>query len=366
MKKICVFCETWASGGIESFLCKLFTGMDLEGLQIDLVTTQIQESVFTPALESCGIRVRQLSGSKGRWPSNCLRFFRLLKAENYDVVHLNAFQGLQLIYLWLATCAGVPVRIAHSHGSDLRKSRLRSCKLLLHKTGRLLFERYATERWACSGAAAAFLFHESTAARFIPNGIDTERFLFRPEARRRIREELGLANAFVIGSVGRLVAEKNHRFLLDVLAALLPHRPESVLLLAGDGEARQELQRKAETLDIAGHVIFHGVSQHVEELLWAMDAFAFPSLFEGLGLAAVEAQAAGLPVLCSEHVPEETGLTPDFRRVPLTEGENAWAQALLNTKCGSRENAADWVRQAGFEMSAVSEAIRTAYLTGHI
>lgn len=362
MRRVCCFCETWASGGIESFLCKLLSQMDQTDLQIDVVAVRVENSIFTEELEKCGVHIEQLSGSKFRWLSNCLQFWSLLKERNYDVIHLNVFQGLQLLYLYLAKLARVPVRIAHSHGSDLRKSPIRWIKMLLHRIGKSFFGQSATVRWACSGQASEFLFGNEEMGRVIPNGINTERYRFRPDERERIRAELDVEEKFVIGSVGRLQYDKNQSFLLDVLVEMLPQRPESVLLLVGDGAARQELQRKAETLGIANRVIFYGLSDRVEELLWAMDAFAFPSLSEGLGLVAVEAQAAGLPMVCSEYIPKEAVLTPLFQRVPLTNGAAEWAQVLLNAKCCCRENQAEAVRQAGYEIFDTAKTVRTEYL----
>ena len=360
MRRICCFCETWASGGIESFLTNVLLHMDRSDLEVDIVVAQIMESPFTSRLKEQGLTIHQLSGSKKRWISNCILFWKLLKTNQYDVVHLNVFQGFQLVYLQLAKWAGVPVRIAHSHGSDLRKSPLRWCKLLLHKLGKTCFGGAATQRWACSQQAAEFLFGEAD-AETIPNGIDVERYRFRAADRKRVREELGVTGKLVIGSVGRLQFDKNQSFLLDVLARMLPKRPDAVLLLVGDGPARQRLQDKAKKLGIAQSLIFYGVSDRVEELLWAMDIFAFPSLSEGFGLVAVEAQATGLPVICSEYIPEEVNLTPYFVRLPLASG--AWARALVQTETISREDGPELVRRAGFSLSDVSDRVRARYLT---
>ena len=361
MCRICCLCETWASGGIESFLTNVLLHMNRSNLEVDIVTVQIMESPFTSRLKEQGLSIHQLSGSKKRWISNCILFWKLLKTNQYDVVHLNVFQGLQLVYLQLAKWAGVPVRIAHSHGSGLRKSKLRWCKLLLHEIGKICFGGAATQRWTCSRQAADFLFREAN-AEVIPNGIDVERYRFRAAERKRVREELGLTGKFVVGSVGRLQFDKNQSFLLDVLAQMLPERPDAVLLLVGDGSARQELQDKAKKLEIDGHVIFHGLSDRVEELLWAMDAFAFPSLSEGFGMVAVEAQTAGLPVICSEHIPEEVNLTPQFVRLPLTSGTEAWAKTLAQAENINREDAPELVLRAGFSLSDVSDRVRTYYL----
>ena len=185
MKRICCFCESWESGGIESFLASVYTHADLSELEIDIVTSKLLDSVFTARLEKLGIRFYQLSGSQRRLLTNHAMFRRLLRERHYDVLHINAFQSLSLYYAKLAMQAGVPVRIAHSHNTALRKSPLRWAKMLLHRMGRRYLGRYATALWACSRDAASFLFSQrDLTARgytFIPNGIALSRFRFDPK-----------------------------------------------------------------------------------------------------------------------------------------------------------------------------------------
>lgn len=365
MRKICVFCETWESGGIESFLNNMISRMDRSGLEIHLVAARISESVFTSPLQTLGVRFIQLSGSPRRVFSNHRLFRQLLRREHYDLVHLNLFQGMSLCYARIAREEGIPVRIAHSHNTALRKSALRPLKLLLH---RLYAERFAAEAtafWACSRPAAEFLFPErllqARGFRFIPNGIDTERFALRPQRRDEVRRELGVENAFLLGSVGRLCYQKNQQFALEVFEHLLSLRPDSMLLLVGDGPDLDELRQRAAALHLSDRVIFYGTSSQVEELFWAMDAFIFPSRFEGLGIVAVEAQAAGLPALCSEHVPEEAAVTPLFRRAALTDGAAAWARILAELHPENRDNMASQVAAAGFDVRDVARLIENEY-----
>lgn len=162
MKRICCFCESWESGGIESFLASVYTHADLSELEIDIVTSKLLDSVFTARLEKLGIRFYQLSGSQRRLLTNHAMFRRLLRERHYDVLHINAFQSLSLYYAKLAMQAGVPVRIAHSHNTALRKSPLRWAKMLLHRMGRQHLGHYATALWACSRDAASFLFPSGT------------------------------------------------------------------------------------------------------------------------------------------------------------------------------------------------------------
>lgn len=366
MRRICCFCESWESGGIESFLHNILLRMDLTGIEVDIVAAQLKDSVFTQALRERGVRFQELSGSQRNLSENHRRFAALLRERRYDVVHLNIFQGMSLYYARLAKQAGVPVRIAHSHNTDLRQSLTRPLKLWLHRRYSQRCAADATALWACSERAARFLFPTELLARcgftFIPNGIDTERFRFHAAVREDVRRELGLTDQFVIGNIGRLCQQKNQSFLLDVLAQAAKLRPGLRLLLIGEGGDLAALKEKAERLGVADRVLFYGTTKHPERLLWAMDVFAFPSLFEGLGIVAIEAQAAGLPVVCSEHVPPEAAVTPLVTRLPLAAGAAAWAGALLSKQKVDRSNDVRQLRAAGFDIADVADLIKNEYL----
>lgn len=365
MGRICCFCETWESGGIESFLHNVLLRLDLTETEVDLAAACIRESVFTAALREKGVRFVELSG-RVRSPENGRRFRELLRQRQYDAVHFNLFQGLSLHYVRIAEEEGVPVRIAHSHNTALRRSVGRSLKLLLHRAGQRLYTASATELWACSEDAARFLFArdrlEADGYTFIPNGIETERFRFDGEVRRAVRRELGVGGAPVICSVGRLCGQKNQDFLLDVFAEVQRRRTDCFLLLVGEGDAEAALREKARRLGIAERVIFYGVTAHVERLLWAADVMAFPSLFEGLGIVAVEAQAAGLPVIASERVPREVYITPGAVRLALSAGAAVWAEQLLEAvPPHDRAASAARVRAAGFDVSDMAETVGRGY-----
>lgn len=363
MKRICCLVERWESGGIESFLYNVLKRVSLIQLQVDIVASSLGESIFTEPLQERGIHFFELSGSQRSVMENHRRFRALLRERRYDVLHLNAFQGLSLAYLRIARQADVSVRIAHSHNTDLRKSLTRPLKLAVHTWAKEQFTQEATALWACSRNAAEFLFSRPTLEqggfRFIPNGIDTARFRFDPLARERVRTELGLEGKLVIGNVGRLCYQKNQEFLLDVLAEAVKRDPDSRLLLVGEGEDKPLLEQKAQQMGLMEKVLFYGLSDRVEQLLWAMDVFAFPSRFEGLGIAAIEAQAAGLPVVCSEFVPEETHVTIQMRTAPLHSGAADWAEALLTQRAADREAGAAAVRDAGFYIADEAEKIAT-------
>ena len=366
-RKVCCFCETWESGGIEAFLCHILEHMDLSHLRVDIVVCAMKESVFTRRLQELGVTFHQLSGSTRSIGKNQEMFQVLLEREGYDVIHFNLFQSLSLAYVRLSKKAGVPCRIVHSHNTALRKSKTRWVKLLLHRWGRWRYSMDATQLWACSGQAARFLFSQRALDklpyRFIPNGIELERFAYSVQTRSQIRAQLHLEDAFVVGHIGRLCQQKNQMFLLDVTRELVAMEPRTCLLLVGDGEDRAALEGKAQQLGIQDHVLFYGTTPNPEQLMCAMDVFAFPSLFEGLAIVVVEAQANGLPLVSSQHMPPEAFVTPTAVQLPLEEGARAWAVRLLE----NRQQHGDYLqelRNAGFSVEDVAHLIQQTYMEG--
>jgi len=368
MKRICCFCEKWESGGIESFLHNILTRMDLSRMEVDIVASELCASVFTGDLARHGVKFYELSGNPRRLWQNREMFRKLLKERKYDVIHLNIYQGLSLYYARLAKNADVSVRIAHSHNTALRRSGTRWLKQRLHRCARKRFAGCVTDFWACSKPAAEFMFPRWILAergvRLIPNGIDIERFRFDADARTEVRRELNVESKFVIGNVGRLCGQKNQDFLLEIFAALCERRSESVLILVGEGGLKTALRAKAERLGIANKVIFYGVTAQVERLLWAMDLFVMPSCFEGLGIVAIEAQAAGLPCILSDAIPREAQIMHDTTFISLHSGVKPWLDAVegVASKKLDRRAGADKVAQVGFAVEDVARRIENFYL----
>ena len=365
--RVCCLCERWASGGIESFLCNVLMHLDMSELEVDVVAAQLGDSVFTERLTMRGVRFYELSGSARRVGEDHRLFRALLRKRHYDVLHLNTFQSLSLAYLRIAKEEDVPVRIAHSHNTALRKCATRPIKLAIHRWAKERYTKDATALWACSKNAAEFLFStralDEKGYQFIPDGIDVERFQFVPAVREDMRHELGLNGKYVIGSVGRLCYQKNQSFLLEVLAEVVKERPESILLLVGEGGDRPMLEEKARRLGIADRVLFYGTCECVERLYCAMDVFAFSSRFEGFGIAALEAQCSGLPTVCSEGVPLELDVTPLFYRACVSEGAERWAASILSVAKHTTERMDHAYRicKSGYDIPTVAKWIGSKY-----
>lgn len=364
--KVCCFCEKWESGGIESFLNNVIGKLDPEKFQIDIVAACLRQSVFTELLQNRGVRFFELSGKQRDLVKNHKQFLSLLRREQYHVVHFNLFEGLALAYVGTAKRAGVSIRIAHSHNTALRKSATKQLKILIHNIGKYIFAGEATERWACSEKAAEFLFPRGELKRrgyrFIPNGIEVERFHFDSAAREQVRMELGLTDQFVIGNVGRLCDQKNQSFLLEVFAQVKRRKPDSCLLLVGEGELLECLKKQTQRLGIADSVIFYGIASHVERLLWGMDVFVLPSQFEGLPVTSIEAQMAGLPCVFSDVITQECAIADSTIFLSLTAGARAWADAIIEQQLDIthrvENNAA---KEQTFSIDHVAKTVEAVY-----
>lgn len=362
--RICCFCEIWGTGGIESFLLSTLEHMDRSDLEIDIVVEKKTSDLYLSRVEAMGLGFRILSGSTRKVLNNLVAFQALLQERKYDIVYLNIYQALSMLYARAARLAGVPTCIAHAHGSGLRPSITRQLKLFLHNISKKVLSGNITQFWACSKKAADFMFPKGTNYKFIPNGIIIDRFTFNSAVREKIRLELGMQNCFVIGCVGRLSSEKNQTFLLDILMFLQKKCPEVVLLLVGEGEERIRLEAKAKRLGLSDKVIFYGFSKNIPHLLWTMDVLVIPSLVEGFGIVAIEAQAAGLPVFCSTAVPPEAGPTELVRFISLDAGAEVWANHILSSQGGVRIETTEKLKCAGFDIVSTANKIRSLFTTG--
>lgn len=241
--------------------------------------------------------------------------FRAIHCHNH---HASAFN------LALAAQRGIPVRASHSH-ADFRGTQT-VFRRGYAATARLAVRAFSNVRLAVSKAAAADLFGSSTnEVELLPCGIDFQPY-FDPSAHRD-------SSRFTLIHVGRLVPEKNHLFLFQIVRALALKEPKVQLWLVGDGPLREELKAEAAALGIAQRVHFWGARADVADLLASADVFVFPSISEGLGLAAIEAQAAGLPVVLARHLPDELDVFPSLcSRLALDLPIEQWVDSILNSR----------------------------------
>lgn len=346
------------SGGIEAVVMNYYRHIDRSQVQFDFY---YDEGSTLPQKEE----LARLGAGLYPTPSyrHIVAYHRALvkafRAGRYEIVHAH-LSVLSVFALLAARRAGVPVRICHNHtASSWLEGGRTLLKTLLRPWNLLVANRY----YACGEHAGRWMYGNRRFDRgevtVMPNAIEAQAYAFDPEARSRLREALGIAqDAFVVGHVGRFVAQKNHAFLLKAFARLRELRADARLLLVGEGERMERIRRKAQALGIADAVIFTGARRDVNRLYSVMDVFCLPSLYEGMPVVSMEAQANGLPVICSDRVPAEAKMTDQMRQLPLGDA-GLWADCLMQTRRTPGGGLPD-----GYDIDRAAGKLQEDYLRG--
>lgn len=306
------------TGGLASVMMNYYRNIDRSGLKIDFASTNDAPKVLTDELSANESRYLQLPPRK-----NVLAYFNALKkvCKVYDVIHVNGNSATAAIELVSAWMAGVKVRIAHNHTTKTEHP-------IIHGLLLPIFRKSYTCGLACSENAGNWLFGEGNFC-VLQNAIDVERYKFSALSRNKIRGEFGIPkDAFVVGHVGKYYQAKNHDWLLEVFYEYQRHHDNCYLLSVGYGGLREHLEQKIEQLGLTRKVILTGERTDIPEMLSSMDIFIFPSIYEGLGMAVIEAQASGLPCLLSDRVPQDVYLTDYVASLPLSESARVWARKI--------------------------------------
>lgn len=319
--------------GVQTLLMNIYRNIDREKVQFDFLVHYTEPQFFDEEIEKLGGRIFRLSV---REDYNLIKYRRELKKffkdhQEYQIVH-GHMHTLGAFYLHAAEKAGVPVRIAHSHTNSTLNDAKKYVKLYMNRQ----YARYATHLFACSSAAGKYMFGDKPFT-VINNAIDSDYFQFDEKKRISKRKELGIDDAFVIGSVGRFTGQKNQKYSVEVFETIIKTRPEALLLLIGTGPMEEEVKGYVNAKGLQNKVRFLGNRRDMADLYMAMDVFLFPSLFEGLGIVGVEAQASGTPVVCTDSLPMEIDVTPLIHRLPLGNTEE-WANTVIRANDASEKH----------------------------
>lgn len=361
MKKVLIIAGKLYIGGAELVCRNIGYYADPEQFRVDYLVFGDTVGAYEPELREKGCQIWHLPSPGEGYRRFYTQLKRLIRENRYDVVHCHTMFNSGLVLRAAKRC-GVPIRIAHSH--SIRGPEKRSAvQNAYEKTMRRMILRDATHFVGCGRAAGEWLFGERAFRErgiLLLNGIELDRFAFDPAARDKIRRELGWEDCFLIGHAGHLAQVKNQRYLLERMPELLKRRPETRLILLGDGADRPMLEGLIRDLGLESFVAMPGNVRNVNEYLSAMDVFAFPSLYEGMPLAIVEVQANGLPCVLSDRVPKDVFLTDLLTALPL-EDPTAWAEALLKAWREAPERYSPQLRAGGFDTRSAMEKIYSLY-----
>ena len=310
----------------------ILKNIDRNQYELDFIVLSDDKNQFYESeVKSYGAKIIKLS--KPREVSILTHIKEIKKAfsdGHYSVVHCNTSYHSGIV-LMVAFFSGIKVRIAHARTNSVRNNSLKN--VLLTHIGKTLIRLFATERLAISQECSDFLFGNNTRAIIVPDAIDIIRFSnVSPQTVSDTRKNLGIErDTVIIGHVGRFDNAKNQDYVIKVFKAFHNDHLNSKLLLIGDGELRNDCQRTAKEIGLIDDIDFLGIRKDVETYMKLFDAFVFPSKYEGLGNVAIEAQAAGVPCICSTNVPRSVDMGMGIVTfLSLDAGINSWKDEIQN------------------------------------
>mgnify|MGYP001414651808 CR=1 FL=1 len=323
-------------GGIENWLMNILRVTNRDIFHMDFLFHTKKISAYDEEILALGSNILRCPWSKN--PLLYSRNFKIIikKHGPYNVIHshVHHFSGW---ILRAAYQAGIKIRIAHSHNNinDLisRENWIRKAYYFYMK---YLIKRYASVGIAASIQSAKSLFgpkwENTNRWQLIQYGINVNPFQMSVD-KNALRRKLGITDdSLVVGHVGRFCEQKNHPFIIDIFSEIIRKDPFVRLILIGDGQQFSTIKKLSKKKGVYKNIIFTGSSSNVAELmLGAMDVFIFPSLWEGLGIVIVEAQAAGLPCILSERIPHEAEIVSSLiYRIPLSKSAKEWAEIIFD------------------------------------
>ena len=349
--------------GVAHAIMNYYRAIDRDAVQFDFLVNEY-DAQLKEEVESLGgtvTTIPKLSLTNYRKVCVALHTFFDNTRGVYQILHSNFYQIDWLVFP-IAKKYGITCCISHSHSTKYSDHLIRAIRNAIFSWP---LRKHATHYMACSRKAGEFLFGKRSVKKkslfVLNNAINISRFRFDSAKRESVRNELELSDAVVMGHVGRFCKQKNQLFLLEIFQTYLTIEPTARLLLIGTGEDEAEFVRIAEEKGIFDKItILHNRSD-VPDLLAAMDVFVFPSTYEGLGIALVEAQASGLPCVASTEIPEEAAVSEHVSFLSLKAPIDDWVNEVccLRAKASARENATISDR---FDLSVAAKQLESFYM----
>jgi len=351
-------------GGAESMIMSLYRNIDRKKIQFDFVENSNEPAAFDKEIYSMGGLIYRCPHYHGKNHSAYIKwwedFFKAHHAE-YTIVH-GHLGSTAAIYLNIARKYNI-FTIAHSHNTAGRSLRDIIYQIYAYPTRHIADYFFACSLDAGVSRYGRRICLKSKRFHVLNNAIETNKFKYDPVIRNEVRKKYHLESRKVIGHVGRFVTQKNHGFLIDIFKKVNDMDKDTILLLVGDGELRKDIEEKIKQLGLQNAVIFTGVQNDVAKFYQAMDLFLFPSLYEGLGIVAVEAQCTGLRCIISDKVSSECIVTDSLVVVcSLKDKAEIWAKNILKTIDYERIDCSEQVKRHGYDIRQTSEWLTNFYL----
>ncbi|AKN31954.1 glycosyl transferase family 1 [Clostridium carboxidivorans P7] len=349
-------------GGAETMIMNVYRNIDRSKIQFDFVIHTKEKCDYDDEIIKLGGNIysfpRYLGKNHFKYKKAWDIFFN--SHQEYKIVH-GHMRSTAAIYLKIAKKHGL-ITIAHSHSTASRGNKVEQ---FVKNIMQFPIRYIADYLFACSDDAGKWLFGNNVIKknnyRVIKNAIDAEKYVFNEAKRNEMRKALGIEDKFVVGHTGSFSYPKNHKFLIDFFYQVQKKNKNVILLLVGDGELRPQIEKQINSLDIKDKVILTGIVPNVNDYMQVMDVFVFPSMFEGLGIVTIEAQAAGLLCIVADTVPKEAFITNLIEKISLSEGLEVWADKVLKCTKYKKRNTFKEIRSAGFDVVEEANVFEAFY-----
>lgn len=357
--RVLQFGMSYNHGGVESFVLNYAQRLKAEGIVFDYVDLQGNGLTHSEELIAGGSKIYTLKDSRKHPLYAAREIKRIIKEGGYRCVHINMLSAANLVPVIAALRCKTRV-IVHSHNTQT----VGIHRKILHKLNRICLRQLPVTRLACGAGAGKWMFG-SREFEVVPNAIDTDRYQYNENTRHALREKLGISEeTVVLGFVGRLFTQKNPAYLAKILWAVKKKLAKEVkLLIVGDGEMLEDVKSTAAALGVEQDMIYAGRQNNAADWYSAMDAFLLPSLWEGLPLVGVEAQAAGLASFLSDQITDETALTDLVHFCALTENADNWAEEIAEHLNGNAQRCtyAEQIGKTNFSIDNAASLLQKRY-----
>lgn len=353
-------------GGAETMIMNLYRNIDRSKIQFDFVIHTDRKCDYNDEIDKLGGRIYNVTRYKGKnhfvYKREWHVFFN--SHPEYKIIH-GHMRSTASIYLSIAKQYGIKT-IAHSHSTASRGNKIdQFVKNIMQFPIRFI----ADYLFACSEEAGKWLFGNRVLNNknyyIIRNAIDIEKYTFNESIRNQFRKQYKIKDQIVMGHTGSFTTPKNHDFLIEVFNQVQKRDSSALLLLIGEGELKPQIEKKIKGLNLENKVILTGSVPNVNEYLQMMDIFVFPSIFEGLGIALIEAQAAGVKSIVADNLPNEVFITDLIERMDIKNNPQSWAKAILdsvNYPDINTESTIKDLRVAGYEITEQSKVLQNIYI----
>lgn len=342
------------NGGIETYVMNIYHHIDREKIQFDFLTSVDEQGYFDNEIDNLGGRLFHAYPFKKNPVRNYLDIAHIVRENGYQIVHRHTGSAFGYYDLRAAKHGGAQGLILHSHNPQAGKP-------LLHIFCNIFLKVKCT-KLACSQEAGEFLFGKSAKFTVLKNGIETKKFAYSENFRKKYRTEWSTENFSVIGHVGRFENQKNHFRLIDIFSELCTVNPNYILVCVGEGSLQSEIKGYAEKLGVIDNIRFLGGRNDVNHIINAFDVFCLPSFYEGFGITLIEAQANGLHCIASKDViPEEANVSGNVTFVSLDECDETWAKAIINGTTERDFSALNKIKKEGYDIEETSKELLGLY-----